>query len=230
MESCEKIIREKLLALKDEKYKEFLCKLIPTVEPQRVIGIRTPEMRALAKELNGTPEAEEFIRLLPHEYYEENGLHSFFIEKIKDFDRAVEELDRFLPYVDNWATCDSMRPAVFKKHLPELLEKIREWTAADETYTVRFGIEMLMTFYLDEAFEAEYLDLVADLRSQEYYINMMRAWFFATALAKQYEAVLPYIERGALDAWTHNKAIQKAVESRRITDAQKAYLRSLKVK
>lgn len=223
-------IRERLFEMQDLKYRDFQCRLMPTVEKEKVIGIRTPMLRAYAKELFKEPEAAEFLKSLPHKYYEENNLHGFLIEKIKDYEECVAAVDAFLPYVDNWATCDMMRPKVFKKHLPQLLEKIQEWIASDQTYTIRFGIEMLMTFYLDDAFDEEYLQMVAAVRSQEYYVNMMIAWYFATALAKQYKAALPYLEQRHLDVWTHNKTIQKAVESYRITDEQKAYLKTLKTR
>lgn len=223
-------VQEQLFALQDLKYRDFQCKLMPTVPTETVIGIRTPELRKYAKTFSKTPEAAEFLKILPHRYYEENNLHGILIESMRDYGQVITALDAFLPYVDNWATCDLMRPKVFQKHLPELLEEIRRWMASDRTYTIRFGMEMLMTFYLDEAFRPEYLDWVAEVRSQEYYVNMMIAWYFATALAKQYGAVLPYIENHRLEPWTHNKAIQKAIESYRITEEQKMYLRTLKVK
>ncbi|MDD6236715.1 MAG: DNA alkylation repair protein [Clostridiales bacterium] len=230
MEDTEKIIQTQLWAMQDLKYRDFQCKLMPTVTPNTVIGVRTPELRKYAKELAKKPEANQFLKILPHKYYEENNLHGFLIETIKDYDRVIAELDAFLPYVDNWATCDLMRPRVLKKHLNELLIKIQEWIREEHTYTIRFGIEMLMSFYLDEQFRPEYLGLVADIRSEEYYVNMMIAWYFATALAKQYDAVLPYIEQHRLDQWTHNKAIRKALESYRISNEQKAYLRTLKIR
>lgn len=223
-------VQEQLFALQDLKYRDFQCKLMPTVPTETVIGIRTPELRKYAKTFSKTPEAAEFLKILPHRYYEENNLHGILIESMRDYGQVIAALDAFLPYVDNWATCDLMRPKVFQTHLPELLEEIRRWMASDRTYTIRFGMEMLMTFYLDEAFRPEYLDWVAEVRSQEYYVNMMIAWYFATALAKQYGAVLPYIENHRLEPWTHNKAIQKAIESYRITEEQKMYLRTLKVK
>ena len=223
-------VQEQLFALQDLKYRDFQCKLMPTVPTETVIGIRTPELRKYAKTFSKTPEAAEFLKILPHRYYEENNLHGFLIESMRDYGQVIAALDAFLPYVDNWATCDLMRPKVFQKHLPELLEEIRRWMASDRTHTIRFGMEMLMTFYLDEAFRPEYLDWVAEVRSQEYYVNMMIAWYFATALAKQYGAALPYIENHRLEPWTHNKAIQKAIESYRITEEQKMYLRTLKVK
>lgn len=202
---------------------------MPTVDPDTVIGVRMPALRKLAKDFAETPEAAEFLQALPHRYYEENNLHGLLISAMRDYGEAVAALDAFLPCVDNWATCDLIRPKVFQKHLPELLEKIEVWLASDRTYTVRFGLEMLMTCYLDDAFCPEYLELAAGVRSGEYYVNMMIAWYFATALAKQYDAALPYLRERRLDPWTHNKAIQKAIESCRVTDEQKVYLRILKV-
>lgn len=228
--SCTEDIQRRLFELQDLRYKGFQCKLMPTVDPETVIGVRTPDLRKLAKEYAKTPESSEFLEILPHTYYEENNLHGFLIETIKDYEAAASAVDMFLPYIDNWATCDLMSPKVFKKHLPELYEKIKVWLKSDRTYTVRFGIEMLMSFYLDENFQPEMLELVAGLRSDEYYINMMIAWYFATALAKQYDAALTYIQEQRLEKWTLNKAIQKAIESYRISDESKAYLRTLKVK
>lgn len=228
--SVEQIVQARLFALQDTEYRDFQCRLIPNVAPNTVIGVRTPELRKFAKDFAKEPEAAEFLRILPHRYFEENNLHGFLIERMKDYDRVIAALDAFLPFVDNWATCDQLRPGVFAKRPPQLREQIQIWMASGHTYTVRFGIEMLMCLYLDDAFLQEYLDWVAAIRSDEYYVNMMTAWFFATALAKQYDAALPYIEERRLAPWTHNKAIQKAVESYRIADAQKAYLRSLKVK
>ena len=223
-------IREELFALQDLKYKEFHKRLIPTIDEDTIIGVRIPALRALVKEFSATEEAAEFMKELPHPYYEENNVHAFLIEKIKGYDTCIRELDKFLPYVDNWATCDSMAPKVLKKHLPELMDKIKEWLASDQIYTVRYGIGLLMKFYLDEAFEEKYLQMVADVQSEEYYINMMIAWYFATALAKHYKKALSYLEEQKLDVWTHNKTIQKAVESHRITPEQKAYLKTLKRK
>ncbi len=222
-------ITNRLLALKDLKYKEFHCKLMPTVDPDTVIGVRTPEVRKLARELAGSKEAVLFLDSLPHQYYDENNLHGFLLEKIKNYDECITRLNEFLPHVNNWATCDLMSPKIFKKHLPELLSQIKVWLASDHVYTIRFGIGMLMKFFLDEEFSPQYPKMVAKIRSEEYYINMMIAWYFATALAKQYEAILPYIEEQRLDIWTHNKTIQKAIESFRITPEQKTYLRTLKV-
>lgn len=223
-------IRGQLFEMQDLGYRDFQSKLIPNIDPETVIGIRTPQLRKYAKTLAKTSDAAEFLKLLPHQYYDENNLHGFLVESIKDYDTCIAEVDRFLPYVDNWATCDLMSPKVFQKHLPELLEKIRIWLKSDHTYTIRFGIGMLMRFYLDDAFSEEYPELVAGVCSEEYYVRMMVAWYFATALAKQYDAVVPYLEQRHLEPWTHNKAIQKAIESYRITAEQKEYLRSLKVK
>ena len=221
-------ITQRLFALADEGYRRFQIPLIPTVEPERVIGARTPILRKLAKELAGTEEAEAFLRDLPHAYYEENNLHAFLVEQIRDYDACIAAIDAFLPYVDNWSTCDGWSPKVLKKHPEELLCKIREWMASDAPYTVRFGIGMLQRYFLDEQFSPIYLDWVAAVDREEYYVRMMVAWYFATALAKQYEATLPYIEEGKLPAWTHNKAIQKAVESYRVCADRKAYLKTLK--
>lgn len=223
-------ITEQLFALQDLEYKKFHSKLMPTVHPDVIIGVRTPELRKLAKILKGTPEAEQFLTDLPHQYYEENNLHGFLLESIKEFDACVTALNAFLPYVDNWATCDMMSPKALKKDLAKLYEWVKTWMASKETYTVRFGVNMLMKYYLEEEFRPEYPELVASIRSEEYYIKMVVAWYFATALAKQYEAVLPYLLEHRLDVWTHNKTIQKAVESYRITPEQKAFLKTLKCK
>lgn len=223
-------VQRRLFELQDTEYREFHAKLMPTVDKEKIIGVRTPVLRKFAKEYAKTEDAERFMQILPHDYYEENNLHGFLIEGIKDYHQCLCALDAFLPYVDNWATCDMMAPKVFQKHLPELGDKITEWMASEHVYTVRFGIGMRMRFYLDEEFQPAYLDQVASVSSEEYYVKMMVAWYFATALAKQYEASLPYIEGRKLEIWTHNKAIQKAVESNRISKEQKAYLRTLKIK
>ncbi len=231
MINIEDTVHKRLFELQDLKYRDFLCKLIPTVNKETVIGVRTPELRKLAKEFSKTQEVTEFLKILPHQYYEENNLHGFLLETIKDYDRAIEVLDAFLPFVDNWATCDLISPKLFNNHMPDLLLKIREWIKSDHTYTVRFGIEMLMSLYLNEKqFKLEFVKLVAGLKSDEYYVKMMIAWYFATALAKQYDATILYINQYRLDKWTHNKSIQKAIESYRITDDQKIYLRALKIK
>ena len=225
-----KTIEDLLFGLRDAEYAAFQAKLTPSVDKELFIGVRVPEVRKLAKQLKNDPIASEFIHELPHKYYDENMLHGLLVSEIKDFDKAIEETDRFLPYVDNWAVCDIMSPKAFKKHKAELVDNIRKWVSSNETYTIRFGIEMLMSHYLDDDFRPEYLDIPAAIRSEEYYVNMMIAWFFATALAKQWETTVPYIENNRLDKWTHNKTIQKAVESNRITDEQKTYLRTLKIK
>lgn len=221
-------IRAQLFALQDLKYKQFHQKLMPTVPHEKVIGVRVPVLRKLAKRLAGTPQAEEFLLQLPHFYYEENNLHGFLLEHIRTFEQAVRAVDAFLPYIDNWATCDSVSPKVFGEHLDELLPFIQRWISSGQTYTVRYGLGMLMRWYLDDAFRPEYLAWVARVQSEEYYVNMMRAWFFATALAKQPEAAWPWLEQGRLDAWTHNKTIQKAIESNRITSQDKQRLRRLR--
>lgn len=217
-----------MFALKDESYKAFQCKLMPTVDTEKVIGIRMPDLRKLSKELWKDGRAGEFMKNLPHEYYEENNLHASFIEKINDFDNCVEELESFLPFVDNWATCDMMNPKVLKKEPEKLLIKVKEWLKSEHTYTVRFGIGVLMRHFLDEGFKKEYPQMVAKIKSDEYYIKMMVAWYFATALSKQYDAILPFIKERCLDPWTHRKAVQKAVESYRITPEQKEQLRKLR--
>lgn len=223
-------IQQELFALQDLSYRDFHAKLMPTVDKARVIGVRTPKLRAFAKEFGKTEEAKEFLKVLPHQYYEENNLHGLLIEQIKDYPTLIRELNRFLPCIDNWATCDLLTVRVVKKHLDTFTEEVEHWLASDHTYTIRFGIGMLMRYYLEEHFSLEYPEKVAKIRSKEYYVNMMRAWYFATALAKQYEAIFPFLEEKRLDAWTHNKTIQKAIESYRITQEQKAYLRTLRIK
>ncbi|MBQ1289922.1 MAG: DNA alkylation repair protein [Lachnospiraceae bacterium] len=223
-------IRNELFDMQDLKYRELQTGIIPSRDPQTLIGVRTPALRSFAKQLAKREDLSDFLNDLPHLYFDEDQLHAFIISEIKDYDTCMAELEKFLPHVDNWATCDQMSPKVFKKHKEELLVKIREWIASDKPYTVRFGIGMLMQHFLDEDFDPAYPELVAGIRSEEYYVKMMIAWYFATALAKQYETVLPYLENRRLDAWTHNKAIQKAVESYRITPEQKEYLRTLKIR
>ena len=230
MNKMTEIIRERLFSHQDLKYRDFHSSLMPTVDKDLVIGVRTPELRKLAKELAKDPEITVFLADLPHKYYEENNLHGMIIEMEKDFGKCMDMLEDFLPYIDNWATCDLISPKVFKKHQPQLLEHVKVWIQSDHTYTCRFAMKMLMTWYLDEDFSLEYPEMVAAVDSEEYYVNMMRAWYFATALAKQYEAVVPFIENKRLDDWTHNKTIQKSVESFRITPQQKAYLKTFKVK
>ncbi len=212
------------------EYREFHTKLMPAVEKERIIGITIPNIRKLAKEIADTPEACRFLTELPHNYYEENNLHAFLIAQIKDFDNCITEVDRFLPYVDNWATCDSLRPKCFKLNTDRLLSYIYRWISSDEPYTVRFGIEMLMLYYLDGDFSLEYPRLVSGVKSEEYYVNMMIAWYFATALAKQYDSILPFLTEGKLSAWVHNKTIRKACESLRIPSSVKLYLKTLIIK
>jgi len=223
-------ITEQLFALQDLEYKQFHSKLMPTIHPDVIIGVRTPVLRKFTKEIKSSTEVEGFMKQLPHRYYEENNLHAFLIETIKDFNVCIATLNEFLPYVDNWATCDMMAPKALKKDLQGLYEWVKVWIASGETYTIRFGVNILMRYYLEDDFLTEYAELVASLRSEEYYVKMVQAWYFATALAKQYEAVLPYLTEQKLDVWTHNKPIQKAVESYRITPEQKVFLKTLKRK
>lgn len=223
-------IQEKLFALQDLNYRQFQAKLMPTVDPKQIIGVRMPALRKLAKELKGTAEAEAFLAALPHRYYDENNLHGLLLCARSGYEETVAGLEIFLPHVDNWATCDLLSPRVFRAHPPHLPEQIRRWLDSGDTYTVRFGLEMLMSFYLDECFRPEYLDWAAEVKSEEYYVRMMVAWYFATALAKQYDAALPYLTSRRLEQWTHNKTIQKAVESYRITPEQKDALRALRWK
>lgn len=228
----EKQVQEMLWSLQDKGYKDFHSKLIPNIAPETIIGIRMPQLRKLAKQLHKDAgfDKKGFMEKLPHEYYEENNLHGLLLEEEKDFELLLLELEQFLPYIDNWATCDLLALKIFRKHPQRVLVKIQEWMSSDKPYIKRFGMETLMRYYLDEYFRPEYLQWVAAIRSKEYYVNMMIAWFFATALAKQYEATLPIILERRLDVWCHNKTIQKAVESFRITEEQKTYLRSLRIK
>lgn len=221
-------IRQELFSSQDSGYKEFQCALMPTVDPNTVIGVRTPALRAMAKRLKGEKKISTFLADVPHRYYEENNLHAFLIEGIPDFDDCIAALHTFLPFVDNWATCDMMRPKIFKKEPERLLQEIEGWIASRHTYTVRFGIGMLMVHFLDDAFDAKYPEMVAKVQSEEYYVNMMVAWYFATALAKQWDAVIGYLEEESLSLWIHNKTIQKAVESLRIPKERKQYLRRLR--
>ena len=214
-------IREQLFALQDREYQKFQQKLIPNLAPDRIIGVRTPELRRLAKQIS---DAEGFKKELPHAYFEEDQLHSFLLAEGKDFNKTVEEVEAFLPYVDNWATCDQLRPRVFAKHREDLLPHVHRWITSGEPYTVRFGLEMLMLHYLDDTFDPAFLEEAACVQSDEYYVKMMVAWYFATALAKQYDATLPYITQHRLEKWTHNKTIQKAVESYRVLPEHKEIL------
>lgn len=223
-------IKEELFRLRDEKYCEMQVRIIPNIDPASIIGVRTPALRDYAKSLAKRDDLRDFLDSVPHEYFDMNQLHAFIISAMKDYDRSMDEVETFLPYVDNWATCDQMSPKVFKKNRDKIPAHITKWLRSDKTYTIRFGIGMLMEHFLDEDFDPKYLKTVAKIRSDEYYVNMMIAWYFATALAKQYDATLPYIENKKLDTWTHNKSIQKAVESYRITPGQKEYLKTLKIK
>lgn len=226
----EESVRKNLFAMQDTGYKAFHEKLVPTVDPGQIIGVRTPELRKYARAFAKTEEAQEYLRILPHYYYEENNLHAFIIETIKDYERAMEETERFLPYVDNWATCDSFSPKIFKKHPAQVYEKAKEFVGSGEVYTIRYGVGLLMTNFLDEEFRPEMPELVAGIVSDEYYVNMMCAWYMATALAKQEQEILPYLTENRLPVWVHNKTIQKAVESRRISPEMKEYLRTLRKK
>ena len=221
---------QRLSELSDPAYRDFHAGLIPNISPETILGVRVPALRRLARELRGSAEAQEFMAALPHEYYDENCLHGLLINDIKDFGATVSALDAFLPYVDNWAVCDLISPRSFKSRPPELAAHVRRWLESSHSYTVRFGIGVLMSFYLGEGFEPAQLEAVAERCCEEYYVNMMVAWYFATALAKQPEAALPYIETRRLSRWTHNKAIQKSIESRRIPDETKAYLKTLRRK
>ncbi|MBQ9826291.1 MAG: DNA alkylation repair protein [Firmicutes bacterium] len=223
-------IRSELFILSDGKYREFQAGLIPSVPKDRMIGVRTPQLKDLAKRLYKTGDTAEFLNDLPHKYFDEDQLHAFILSEEKDPEKCLALTERFLPYIDNWATCDQLSPKAFRKIKKELEERATKWIASGETYSVRFGIGMLMQHFLDEDFKTEHAETVADIRSEEYYVNMMRAWYFATALAKQYDAVIPFLENGRLDAWTNNKAVQKAVESRRISSETKEYLKTLKRK
>lgn len=221
-------IRSALLSMSEPANADFQAKLTPGIEREKFLGVRVPALRAYAKTIRNRPELGDFLSSLPHEYYDENLLHSILLGGMKDFESCMNAVEAFLPYVDNWAVCDTLRPVSFKKHPAELMEKILEWSASKETYTCRFGIDMLMTYFLDEKFSPEQLEIPAGIVSEEYYVNMMLAWYFATALAKQWDAVIPYLESGRLGTWVHNKSIQKARESFRITPEQKEYLKTLR--
>ncbi|MDO5382039.1 MAG: DNA alkylation repair protein [Eubacteriales bacterium] len=221
-------VQKDLFDMQDMKYRDFHAKLMPTVEKERIIGVRTPQLRKYAKAFGKTEDAEEFLEILPHRYYEENNLHGFLISGMKDYYKCIEYINKFLPYIDNWATCDMTSPKVFGKHKRELLAHISEWLGSKDTYTIRFGINMLMTFYLDEDFDVSYNNMVSSVKSEEYYVKMGIAWYFATALAKRYDETIGYIEDRKLDDWTHKKTIQKAIESFRVTKEHKEYLRGLK--
>ena len=222
-------IQNDLFKLQDIKYRDFQTKLIPTINSNTLIGVRTKELRNYAEKMIKDNNYSSFLEELPHKYFDENQLHAFIISKIKSYDECISYINKFLPYVDNWATCDQMSPKIFKKYHNELIHQIKIWIKSKETYVIRFGIKILMQYYLDDDFKLEYLKLVSNVKSNEYYVNMMIAWYFATALAKQYEFTIPFIENKKLDTWTHNKTIQKAIESYRIALDKKEYLRNLKI-
>ncbi len=228
--NTEEIIQSKLFELQDLKYRDFHSKLMPTVNKEKIIGVRTPALRKFAKEINKSDLKTDFLNIFPHKYYEEDNLHAFIIEQIEDYDECICALDDFLPFVDNWATCDMMTPKILGKNLEKLYSKIEEWIKSQHTYTVRFAIVMLMKFFMGEQLEKKHLKLLIDVTSDEYYINMAIAWYLATALSSNWELVIPYIEDKKFDKWVHNKAIQKAIESYRVTTGQKTYLRTLKIK
>ena len=224
-----KEIMDLLFSKQDIKYRDFQAPLFPNINKERMIGVRTPELKKLAKELYGMDVANKFIETLPHHYFDENQLHAFLISLIEDYETCLKEVKRFLPFIDNWGTCDQLSPKIFTKHKDELIAQIKSWLQDKHVYTQRFAIGMLLGLYLDESFKEEYLQWVSNIQSEEYYVNMMIAWYFATALAKQYDSAIKYIEEKKLSPWVHNKTIQKAVESYRISDEQKAYLKSLKI-
>ena len=223
-------VQARLFAMQDEKYRDFTAPLLPTLEKGGMIGVRIPRIRALAKEMEKAGEAEAFLCRLPHTWFEENILHAAILSDLKDYDRTIPALDAFLPYVDNWSVCDTLIPRAFKPCPPPLREKVQAWLSSSEPYTVRFGLGTLMRFYLDKSFSPEYLEWAAEMRSEEYYVNMMIAWYFATALAKQYDAAIAYLEEKRLAPWTHNKTIRKALESFRVTQEHKDHLKTLKIK
>ena len=225
-----KTIESTLLKLQDKEYQKLQSKTIPNIDPDTIIGVRTPELRKLAKKMYKENNYEEFINDLPHKYFDENQLHAFIISEIKDYSKCLDEFNKFLPYIDNWATCDQPSPKVFAKNKDDLLKQIKIWIKSNKTYTIRFGVSMLMRNFLDDNFKVEYLEMVSKIKSDEYYVNMMIAWYFATALAKQYKDTIKYIEDKKLSVWVHNKTIQKAIESYRVTEEHKKYLRSLKIK
>ncbi|MBQ3670952.1 MAG: DNA alkylation repair protein [Treponema sp.] len=222
-------IRARLFSMQDTGYRGFQAKLLPTVFPEKIIGVRTPQLRAFAKEIAGRSDFNRFLESVPHEYFDENQLHAFAISGIKDFGECLSETERFLPFIDNWATCDQLSPKVFRKNPGVLLEKIGQWISSSHVYTVRFGVGLLMQHFLDDGFSPAYPEMVSKIVSDEYYVNMMVAWYFATALAKQYDAVFPFIRERRLPVWVHNKSIQKALESFRVSDGHKATLRAMKI-
>ena len=223
-------ITDELFSLQDKKYRDMQVKIIPNIDSESIIGVRTPELRNKKKKMVKENNYFEFLNNLPHKYFDENQLHAFIVSEIKDYDECISYVNKFLPYVDNWATCDQMSPKAFKKNTDILLDEINDWLNSKELYTVRFAIGCLMQYYLDERFDSKYLKMVSKVKSDEYYLQMMIAWYFATALAKQYDATIPYIENKKLSKWIHNKTIQKSIESYRISQDKKDYLRTLKIK
>ena len=221
-------LQRSLFELQDLKYRDFQSKLLPKTEKEKIIGVRTPILRTFAKEFAQTKEAQKFLQELPHQYYEENNLHLMLVTQIRDYKKCLKEVTQFLPYIDNWATCDLPLPKCFEKHKAELIVDVKNWIVSNDTYTIRYGIGVLLRLYLDEDFKDEYPKLVSAVISDEYYVNMMIAWYFATALAKQWEAVIGYLKDRKLPEWVHRKTIQKAIESNRITEEQKAELRGLR--
>ena len=221
-------IVKSLYALQDTVYGDFSAKLIPNVSRDCFIGVRTPQLRKIAKDMVKSGQYKDFISYLPHKYFEENQLHAFILSEIRDFDMVLKEIERFLPFVNNWATCDQMSPRVFNKNLGVVEKYVRKWIRSKDVYTVRFAIKTLMQYWLDSEFDIKYTDMVANIKSKEYYINMMRAWYFATAIAKQFDEILPYFQRGKLDEWTRLRAIQKACESFRVSNEHKEILRALR--
>lgn len=223
------IIRKRLFELGDDEYRLFQAKLMPGISLEKIVGVRTPVLRKYAKELASEPDIDSFLETLPHEYYDEYNLHGFIISQCKDVRKAVAYVDALLPYVDNWATCDLLSPVAFKKHPEEIRDDIERWLDSERPFTVRFGIEMIMSHFLDERYDPYFSERVANIRSNEYYVNMMIAWYFATALAKQWDSAIPYITERRLDDWTHNKTIQKAVESFRVSEERKQFLKTQKI-
>ena len=221
-------VYEELCKVRDNKYKEFQSALVPNISKDTILGVRTPEMRKIAKDMFNTDEGKKFLKKLPHKYYEENLVHFFMIAMIKDFDECVKETECSLPYIDCWPVCDQSSPKAFKKKHDELLPLIKKWIDSDHVYTSRFGMRMLMNEFLGEDFKPEYLTWVASKKGEDYYLKMMVAWYFATALAKQYDATIPFFEKHILDDWCHKKAIQKAIESFRVSDEHKEYLKTLR--
>ena len=221
-------VYERLVACGNEKNRDFQSKLVPTIPKETILGVKTPDMRKIAKEMKGTEEAQKFLMELPHKFYEENMVHFFLIAMIKDFDECVKAVETFLPYVDCWPVSDQSSPKVFAKNHVQLLPIIKKWIDSEHVYTARFGIRMLMNEFLGEDFRPEYLEWVAAVQGEDYYIKMMVAWYFATALAKKYDESVVYIEEHRLEPWTHKKTIQKAIESLRVSDEHKEYLKTFR--